>query len=529
MDFGEERQGASGYLQALRDHWVLILLLVAGAVGAATAYSLLASKQYEAEADVLVTPISSSDDTYVGIPSLLRETEQGRAVLTASRLMRSPAVAQGVADRLGGDWSRRRLLDQTEVTPVGQSSVVSIKATTDDPELSATVANAFAEELIAQRTKLFEAQLTTVIQQLRQELAVIPETQQSIGQGLAIASRLGSLTPLVGQPDPTLQVSSRAVPPETASWPRPALSIAVALVASLLLGTGLAVGLELITPRVNREDELLLRQRLPILARVPRMPQRVIRGYLRGEEPLPGDVREAYRTLRASLATATREGFPPTILVTSAIPGEGKTMTSVNLAHALASTGARVILVDADLRRPMIATIFGVAATRTGFANVLAGQTSVADAIVPAPGGRGELQLLLATPEHAHLVDLLHPGRFAEVLAELKLHADVVVIDSAPLTEVADALNIAAEVDAILVAVRLGRSRRDKLNELRRVLSRRGVSPLGFIVTTSKRSRGSTYYATAGADASPPPSPPLLGEERAEPALAARQGDRDSF
>jgi succinoglycan biosynthesis transport protein ExoP len=490
----DEGGGASAYLQALRDHWLLILSIVAVAVAAAAAYSYTATKQYKATADVLVTPIASTDETYVGIPSLLQETNQGRAVLTASRLLTSPDVADSVNRTLGLNWSRDKITGAVSVSPVGQSNIVTVTATADTPTRSAEIANGFADELIRERTALFQSQLQTVIRQLRQELRPIPLAQQQLGQGLAIASRLGALTPLVGQPDPTLQVSSRAVAPEKASWPRPVLSIVIALIASLLLATGLAIALELVSPRVTNEDELLLRQRLPILARVPRMRRGAVRAYMRGEAPLPGDVREAYRTLRAGLAA--RGTLPQTILVTSASPGEGKTMTSVNLASTIAAAGVRVVLVDADLRRPMVGTMFNVAASRTGFATVLSGDVPLSDALVPAPGSR-DLELLLATPDDAHLVDLLQPEHVERVLAELRLYADVIVIDSAPIAAVADALTLAAEVDAVLVAVRLGRTRRDKLGELRRMLTRRGVTPSGVVVTTNRRSRGDGYYSAA--------------------------------
>ena len=171
-------------------------------------------------------------------------------------------------------------------------------------------------------------------------------------------------------------------------------------------------------------------------------------------------------------------------------------MTSVNLAIGLANGGMRVILGDGDLRRPMVATLFGVAARTRGFADVLSGAATVDEAVVPAPGHGDRLRLLLASPEAAQLVDLLDPARVERVLSELRLAADVVVIDSPPLTEVADALTLADEVDALIVAVRLGRTRRDRLNELRRILAQRGVSPVGFVVTTRKPVRGGYYYGT---------------------------------
>jgi len=151
----------------------------------------------------------------------------------------------------------------------------------------------------------------------------------------------------------------------------------------------------------------------------------------------------------------------------------------------MSATGARVILIDADLRRPMIATVFGAAARSNGFGLLLLGNAPPELALLPAQGAPN-LQLLLANPEHAHLVDLLQRNRLEAVLAQLQEYADVIIIDSPPLTEVADALPLADVVDTILVSVRLGRSRRDKLEQLRRALAQRGVTPAGFVVTSRR-------------------------------------------
>src|SRR2546423_3743479 len=191
-------------------------------------------------------------------------------------------------------------------------------------------------------------------------------------------------------------------------------------------------------------------------------------------------MREAYRTLRASLMPAGRGGrVPSSVLITSASPSEGKTMTAVNVATTLAAGGQRVVLIDGDLRRPMVATLFGVASRPRGFADVLLEHVPLEQALVRAPGHGDQLQLLLASPEHAHLVDLLHPERVERVLDELRSVADIVVIDSPPVTEVADALTLADQVDTVLIAVRLGRTRRDRLNELRRMLAQRRFAPCG--------------------------------------------------
>lgn len=523
-DFDDGRQGSANYVQALREHWLLIAILVAVSVGSAIVYSLTATERYEAGADILVTPVESSDETFIGIAVLREAGVQARSVLTAARLIQTPQVAASVKERLGSERSPRELLKLIEVTPLEQSSLLTVVGESETAAGAAELANAFAETLVEQRTARFQRDLGSVVARLEAIVAAIPDEQLSSGEAVAIQQRLAELRPLVGAPDPTLEITSAAVPPEKAAWPRPLLSVAVALLAALLLGLGLALALELLNPRVNRENELLLEQRLPILARVPRMPRKVVQGYLTGKEPLPGDVREAYRTLRTSLATAGRAGeFPSTILVTSAIPGEGKTMTSVNLAITLSLADQRVILVDGDLRRPMVATVFGTAGRHQGFASLLSGEARPADVLVAAPGHGETLRLILASPEHAHLIDLLEPRRVEEALEELRLHADVIVIDSPPLTEVADALTLADSVDAVVVAVRLGRTRRDRLNELRRMLARRGVAPVGFVVTTRRRPRRGAYtYGSSGA----PQPPPAAASRRAAAAARRTAGDR---
>ena len=178
-----------------------------------------------------------------------------------------------------------------------------------------------------------------------------------------------------------------------------------------------------------------------------------------GAEELPPPVWESYRTLRASLAGAdARGGFPSSILVTGASPAEGKTLTSVNLAITLAQAGVRVVLVDADLRRPTVAAYFRIAVSRNTVGNVLMGRVSPADAIVPAPGYE-RLGLLLAGHGQGHPDELLQRSRIDTLLKQLSAHADVVVIDSAPLGEVADALAVADAVETVLVCVRLGHTR----------------------------------------------------------------------
>jgi capsular exopolysaccharide synthesis family protein len=489
--FDTQREGAGRYLAAIREHWLLIVVLVAVAVASAAAYSLTATKKYKAEADLLVNPIAQGDTTYTGLGLLTESNALGSGVLTAARLAQTPQVAEGVKDHNDFGMSRDALLGSISVTPLSQSNIVAITGSAPSGHRSAEIANAFARETIGQRTKHFQAAVGAAIARAKARLAATPAAQTQNASDLR--SRISLLETLAGGPDPTLTLASGAVTPAGPSWPRPKLSIAVALLVALLLGVGAALALEVFNPRINREEELLLNQRLPILARVPRVRGSVAARYLTRRGKLPPHIWEAYRTLRASLTGAGPDGgFPSKILVTSAIPGEAKTMTSVNFAVTLALSGMRVILVDADLRRPMIGTVFGAAARTNGFGLLLLGNATPEATLLPAPG-HPNLQLLLSNPQHAHLVDMLERHRIEAVLDQLHEYADVIVVDSPPLTEVADALTLADGVDTVLVTVRLGRSRRDKLDELRRSLAQRGVSPAGFVVTARRLARHTPY------------------------------------
>jgi capsular exopolysaccharide synthesis family protein len=289
---------------------------------------------------------------------------------------------------------------------------------------------------------------------------------------------------------------TKASVPGSAAFPKPRLALAVTFVASLLLGIAIAIARELMNPKVSGEDELIFAHRLPVLTRIPRLHKREVRAFLVHREPVLAHVTESFRTLRANLAFTHIGSLPRTILVASAISGEGKTFAASNLAIAIAAGGERVALVDGDLRRPMLATVFGVASGGRGLLDVLLGNANHEQALVPAPG-YPNLRLLLSSWRDADLVDLIELVQVERTLEQLKNDADVIIIDSSPLTEVSDALKWAGAVDAILVTVRIGWSQPDKLEDLRRTLAQRRLDPAGFIVTTKERARKGEYYRVA--------------------------------
>jgi receptor protein-tyrosine kinase len=404
-------------------------------------------------------------------------TDPTTAPQIVGRTLTTNKVAEGVIDRLDLRLTPRALLKKVTISPIQQSGIVAIKAKDENPQVAANIANAFPAILIQQQTAQFHQEMAAATDRMRSQLRT---SGLDAGERVAIADRLAQLESFAGAPDPTLRILSPATVPTTAYWPRPMLSVVVAILVGLILGVGAALLLEIFDPRLTDESELF--DRVPILSRVPYARASVVKRYRQGGGSLPAELWEAYRTLRAGLAAqGVGEGAPKSVLVTSAMQAEGKTMTASNLAIAMAAAGHRVVLVDGDLRRSMTARVFGVEAPSEGFASLLYGEARAEDALVPSPGYGSRLRLLLSGRERP--VDMLEPHRIKHLLDELKNVADVIIVDSPPVTEFADAVALADAVDLVLIAVRLGHSRRDRFDDLLRFLGRHDIVPAGYVVT----------------------------------------------
>jgi receptor protein-tyrosine kinase len=485
-----ERQGTARYLQALAQHWPFIAGSVVIALAAAIAFLALADRRYEAHADLLVAPLPADDSTFVGLP-VLREIGEGRSVLTAARLVETPEVAEAARRRLGLS-TREGLLDAISVAPQEQSNIVTVEATADSPARAAAIANAFALAVRVERTRVFQAELRQVVGRLTRRLAQLPPSARDVGEARALGDRLGALRGLLGSSDPTLQITSRAVPPTSPSWPRPVLSLAVALLLGLVLGVGVAIALELLNPLVLR-DEDVLDEGLPLLARAPRLSTQDLRARL-ADGAAAGDVNDAFRLARVNLTASGRN--PETILVTSPARGEGKTSASANLALAYVQAGARVVLVDADLRRAGLTALLEPAGRRPGLVELVRQEALVDDVLVSVPGHGDRLQFVAAATSDESAIDLLQSDAIEAVVDDLQASADVIVFDVPPLTEVADALPLSRSVDAVVLVVRYGRTRRDALVHAQRLLGQLGVVASGVIAVTRRRSGVSQRAAT---------------------------------
>ena len=488
-----EQHGLQRYIVTLRERWWVIALCVLAALAAAIGYLAVAEKVYEAQADMLVTPVARDDETTVGLGLIRDSNDPTRDVSTASRLVTTVPVARRVIREIQPDErSPTRLLESVVAEPLAQSSIVTVTAKADSPEEAAELANAFALETVRLQTARLRDQLSSTIPSLRERVDALPPEERTPSNPLV--ARLSALEALRSVPDPTLRVLTPAEPPERQAAPRPRLTIAGGLFAGLILGLGGAFAFSAIDPRLRREEQLRQIYRLPILARVPKESHKRNAGALPPSQ-LSTSTLEAYRTLRSTVAASRANEFRSrSILITSSSPGEGKTTSAINFAHSLVQAGNRVILIEADMHRPTIGPALGVT-PRYGIGAVLIRQVALADALVTTEEYGPDLQLLLVDrPGHA-TADRLSLPTARQLVGEAEELADYVVIDSPPLTAVVDALPLAQEVSHVLVVARLGKSKLRKLTELGEILEQNGIEPSGVALVGVDKSGAGYYYA----------------------------------
>jgi len=224
------------FFDRLLGRWLPVAALTVVGAAAAAAFAYSAADRYDATAQLIVSPVSASDPTYLGL-GLLRDTGGTRtAAASAAAMLRSPQVADAVRTQLGLTRSRDSLLAALRPHAVPGSDIVDVTVRDTSAVRAAQLANAFAAALVSQRTASFQSQLTSAIRRAQQELLALPPNQRTIGPGAALQQRLTVLRSLQGQPDPTIRPAAQAEAPTKAAWPNRPLILGVGAGAGLLLG-----------------------------------------------------------------------------------------------------------------------------------------------------------------------------------------------------------------------------------------------------------------------------------------------------
>ncbi len=207
-------------------------------------------------------------------------------------------------------------------------------------------------------------------------------------------------------------------------------------------------------------------------------------------EPL-GGTSEAYRTLRTNLIYALVDEPPKLIALTSSGPTEGKSTTCANLGVVLAQAEKRTLIVDCDLRKPVLHKIFGLRNFR-GLVNVLVGECSLQEVLQDGP--LHNLQILTVGPIPPNPAELLSSKRFATFLAQVRREFDYVLLDTAPVELVSDAATLATQADGVLLVLDAQKTRKGELRQAVRSLQTVGANMLGTVVNNARFSK-SRYYS----------------------------------
>jgi len=266
---------------------------------------------------------------------------------------------------------------------------------------------------------------------------------------------------------------------------------------ALAFSIGLAFFLEYLNDTISSSDEAEKMLQLPALVTIP------VVSDLRNRKLLPEELfspdshsalAESYRQLRTSLMLATPGRPPKTLLVTSSMPGEGKTTTAVNLAYCLAQIGARVLIIDADLRRPSLHTIFGMPRTH-GLSTCLAHEINEAQTLSLIRRYQNtQLHLLQAGPIPPNPAELLGSQSMRQLLSTLELHFTHIIIDSPPSASFTDAVLLSSLTDGILMVVQSGKTQYKTVRHSLNLLSGAGAKIFGVVLNQVTSRRHDHYY-----------------------------------
>jgi non-specific protein-tyrosine kinase len=530
----------SDYLRVLwRWKWLILIVVAAATIGA-FGYSSLQVPRYMATASILyVEPVDPSDPLGA---SYYSGATRDLAVENVLDLMGSSDVAVLAEEALQGAITGPYGVTATARSGSTASSlggVVDVTATSGDPEEAAAVANAYANAIVSWRRSQQLARIKAAQRAVQANLdAYTTEASRLTTDYIMLQQKLSNLKLLETTAEGDFKVVSEAVPPSTPYEPRPLQAAAFGFGVGLLVAVGLAFLLEPLTTKVRGKREAADVLGLPVVGTVPEIDARKLNGGRLAVLADPrGQTAEALRLVRSNLDYFNEDGAS-SILITSALAGEGKSTMICNLAVTMTLAGRKVVLVDGDIRRPRVHEYFGLG-NELGLSSVLGGQVPLARAIeqielrntlqvagggngsngpasallagtrVPVPVARTDdasetdvtastkvnptLYVVPAGPEVPDPGELVASARFGEVIRELETNgADLVLVDSPALMEVGDAAAMAAQIDALVVVVDLKRAHHATLVEMRHLLTPLPCKQLGAVLVKAK-SRSSSY------------------------------------
>jgi succinoglycan biosynthesis transport protein ExoP len=505
---------------ALRDYlalvrrrlWLIVFLTI---ITAGTALGVAATQEtlWQGRAQVLLSQSNLANAlNNVQDPAVSEQSD--RVAQTQARLARVSAVAEGAIRRADANMTVEEFLDASAVRVDANTDLLEFRFTSNSTDEARRLATAYASSYVDYRVDLDTAALRRARDEVTRRLELLESLGQDQGELYATLvdkdQQLSSLQVLQTQNSMLVQPADDL----TKVQPRLVRAGMLGGVIGLVFAFAVAFARDALDTRLRRSEEVEETLGLPLAGRVPRAPRRIRRDDIPVMLAAPDTPEaEAVRILRMNVEFLMQEreaSFP--LMVTSALPDEGKSTTAANLAIAFATSGRTVTLVDLDFRRPSLARLFAVSES-PGIVDVVMGAAPLDDALVevpladtPRPGlptflagadgghghGPGRLSIVPAGTPASSPGELLQSRALGRVLDALSADG-IVIVDTPPLLSVVDGLAVSRRVGSVLVVVRMPVYRRQTIIDLRRSL--KGMSPklLGVATTGTSTEAGYGY------------------------------------
>ncbi|TQK18639.1 capsular exopolysaccharide synthesis family protein [Microbacterium sp. SLBN-154] len=437
------------YIRILRKNWLIIVVATLLGIGVAATYSLTRTPQYETQSTVFVSSQTGST---------IQELQQGNTftqarVTTYTNLVDTPIVMNPVIAELDLGITAAQLGGKVEASSALNTTLITITVTDPDPIAAADIANALASSL------------TSAVEQIE--------------------------TPNGSETSPVrLTRVKDALPPLSPSSPNVPLNLALGGLVGLALGIGAAVLRSVLDTRIRSPRDVEQVTDRPMIGAIPFDPKVKERPLIVHADPLSPRA-EAFRALRTNLQFLDMDGRA-SFVVTSSVPSEGKSTTTINLAIALADAGKRVALIDCDLRKPKVAEYLGIEGG-AGLTDVLINRARVGDVMLP--WGQRSLYVLPAGKVPPNPSELLGSAQMHTLLEVLERDFDVVLCDAPPLLPVTDGAILAKATSGAIVIVASGQTNRHQLDSALDALQTVGAKVAGLVMTMVPTRGPDAYYA----------------------------------
>jgi polysaccharide biosynthesis transport protein len=492
---GSDVSGFRQYALMLRRGAPVVVLAMVLLAAAAGFLSMRQEPLYKATADVFI------DTKNVGssIADVNQSGVQSERVLETQALVaRVPAVVRSALAKFPRRRDQVQFLARSSVETNRNADVLNFSVTDPDRRAAPALTNAYANAYTEYLRALGKEALRRARLEIEDQLTSLRERNRTSSSNYTnLTQRNQLLREREGLLD-SIALPGRPARGAVQVQPHPVRNGILGGILGLLVGVGIVFVRDALNPRVRSPADIEESLGLPLLGRLYEPPRSLRKRHELAMIATPdAPETEAFQLLATNIEFANLDRGAKSFMIASANRGEGKSTTIANLAVTFARSGKRVVLVDLDLRRPVLHRFFRLEG-RAGITNVTLGRAWLDDTLVRVPlaehsvedlGGGvndelgGALEVLPAGELPSNVSEFLHSQALSDVLARLETRADLVLVDAPAMLAVSDAINVTQKVDALIVLTRVPTVRRPALEELRRLLDNAPVTKLGFVVT----------------------------------------------